>query len=128
MEEMVVAYLKIRDKLAEERALFKARENTLKAAMAKIESAFLAHLSADGAPNSYNFKFATVAKHSTRYVTVANWSVFLEFVRERDEFHLLGHYPSKSEVLAHVDNNNSVPPGINLDTEIGILIQRRKSA
>ena len=123
LEELIGNYIVIRDKRAALKKKYTEKDNVLKAALADIEAIALKHMDAISA-KSINTTAGTVSRHTTRSVTTADAETFFDYVWSNNAWDLLEKRPSKSTVLEWADEHGTLPPGLNLFSELTIKIRR----
>lgn len=123
LEELVGNYIALRDKRAALKKKYTEKDDVLKAAMESAEAMALKQLDAVGA-KSIRTDAGTVFKEEKRSVTTADASVFFDYVREHNAWDMIEKRPARATVLEWVDEHGSLPPGLNLYSELTIKIRR----
>ncbi len=125
--EVVAAYVKLRDlKLAKE-AESKAVINKITAQMEKLEGLLLAGLQSTGQTSAAT-PVGTAYLKSAVSVSIADWPEFFGFVQRNEQWDLLKRAASKEGVMAFKQANEHtdvpIPPGINWRESIEVHIQQ----
>ena len=123
MDELIEKYVKLRDKKAEMKAEFDAKVAKFDEAMTKIENVILKKLNEDGA-DSYGTAAGTAFRQSVTSATVADRDMFLNYLKETDNWSLADVRCSKTSVKEFRDANDDLPPGINWREEQVVRIRR----
>lgn len=123
VDELVSAYIKLRDKKAKMTADFKDSVAPIDDAMARCEAFLLSTLNAMGLESTrtpYGTAYTTTAVSAT----VADWPLVLDYVKKNELWPMLEKRVSKDFVRAFKAEHNDIPPGINW-TETRVLNIRR---
>lgn len=124
VSDAVQLYIQLRDKVAEEEALFKERVAPVKEKMGKLEAKLLEVFDSTGM-DSVKTEFGTAYSSKKTSASVADRETFMNFVRERDEWGLLIVRPNATAVEQYLDSHNDeLPPGIDLRVERVVKIRR----
>jgi hypothetical protein len=123
LEEIVATYISLRDKRAELKKRYTQRDDVLKAAMEAADAAALQKLEEIGA-ESVRTAAGTVFKDRKRSVTLADRETFLAYVKDGDRWDMAQVQANKSAVLECLDEQGTLPPGLNLYSELTIKIRR----
>jgi hypothetical protein len=112
LEKAIKSYLALRTKIAEIEGAAKKETGKLRVLMAQLEAYIKQRADEEGITNvttDYGTGYWT-----THYsCTVANPSAFFDYVVNTAKFELLEKRASKSAVKEYIDENGSVPPGVN---------------
>jgi hypothetical protein len=90
----------------------------------RIENFLLKRLTDQGV-EAIRTKFGTAYTQERTSANVADWDMFLAFVREGEHWSALEKRVSKTFVDAHKQEHNDVPPGINVRVERVLNITRK---
>lgn len=123
LEDLISKYISLRDKRAQLKKAYQAKDDVLKAAMDAAEAAALKRMEDLGA-KSIRTDAGTVYKEEKRSVTTADAETFFNYVREHNAWDMIEKRPAKATVLEWVDEHGSLPPGLNLYSELTIKIRR----
>jgi len=124
-EEIVDAYLNIRDarqKLAQE---FEDADNELKKDMTHLEQMLLATCQDIGA-DSIKTKFGTVIRKVNQRFYCTDWENFRKFVLENDAVDLFERRLHQGNFRQFVEEHEGegLPPGVNIMREYGITVRK----
>lgn len=123
-EQLIDAYIKLRDRRAQRKAAYLADDESDKQYMDKIEALFLKSLNEEGL-TSKSCKGVGTAYITTRTsVTAADKEAFMGFIRDGGMWQLLEVRPAKAAVEEYVAANEELPPGLNMRREMAVNIQR----
>jgi len=127
IEKIVQAYIKMRDAKDKIYQEYKAQTEELEEQMSLLKYKLIEISKETGATS-----FST--PHGTAYRTVKNrywtndWEQFYGFVRNNDAMGLLEKRIHQTNMKEFMDQNPELhPPGLNIDSEYEITIQRRRS-
>ena len=123
IDQLVSAYIQVRDQVAELEAAHKERIKPYKAALEKLELDVLQALDEAGV-ESMKTKFGTAYKSQKTSVTVADRSAFMDYVKAHQAFELLDVRPSKTAVENFLAEHQDVPPGVNLRRVVACNFRR----
>ena len=112
LDELVGAYVKLRQKKAALKGEYDEKVKPVDAAMARIEGALLDVFNASGV-ESLKTPHGTAYSTTKTSATVADWDSFLAYVKASDAWELLEHRASKVAVEQFKAANDELPPGIN---------------
>lgn len=125
VERLTRAYLKIRDKRAELKAKYDEEETALSKQLDKVKSALLDYCkeqNVESVRTSAGIFYRTV---KTRYWT-NDWESFHKFVVDMEAPELLEKRINQTNMKAFLeDNPESVPPGLNTDSEYVISVRKK---
>ena len=122
-EEIIRNRIALRDKQAALKKKYTERENELKAAMSALDAMLLEQMQAIGA-ESIRTTAGTVYKETKRSVTTADVETFFNYVRETESWDMIEKRPARATVLEWADEHGTLPPGLNLFSELTIKIRR----
>jgi len=123
LEEIVATYISLRDKRAELKKKYTQRDGVIGAAMDAAEAHALKKLEEIGAEMARTAA-GTVFKDRKRSVTLADRETFLAYVKDGDRWDMAQVQANKSAVLECLDEQGTLPPGLNLYSELTIKIRR----
>jgi hypothetical protein len=126
MDDMVKAYIRIRDKRAENKKLFEGQDSDLESQMQLISDEML-NLCKKINADSIKTKYGTIMRSvKSRYWT-NDWDSMYDFIEETGAFGLLEkrlHQTNMKEFLA--ENPDLLPKGLNVESEYTVLVRRSK--
>lgn len=123
VDQLIGAYIKIRDTVAEKEAAHKEAMKPFKEALSQLEGQVLEMLDASGV-DSIKTKLGTAYKSEKSSVTVADRSAFMDYIREHSAFDLLDVRPNKSAVEIFLQEHQDVPPGVNMRRVVSCNFRR----
>ena len=123
VDQVVAAYIKLRDKKASLEAVVKEQTEELVAQMTKLEAWLREQASAQGV-TSFKTPHGTAFLTTVDYAQVADWDAVLDFVRKNDAYDMLERRVSKRAVRAYIDENKAVPDGITYGTRLEVNVRR----
>ena len=123
MNDLIGAYVGVRDKIAEIEATHKKELEPYKTALDKIESRVMELLNASGM-DSAKTESGTAYITTATSVTVADKSAFMDFVTSQGAFDFLDVKDNKTAVSEYADANQALPPGVNLTRRVKVGFRR----
>lgn len=124
IDEIAEKTLKVRDKIAEIKERHKNELAPYNEALERMENLLLAQLNQLGA-SSIKTAHGTVYKSSRTSSPVADWPLFLDYIRKHEEWDLLERRASKSAVEQFKSlHEDELPPGVDWREEITVNIRR----
>ena len=124
-EQMVDAYLAIRNEREKLLREYEAQDSRLKEDMAKIEAALLAvcnDINADSIKTSHG----TVIRKLNERFYCNDWDNFRKYVLEREAIELLERRIHQSNFKQHMSESEAdgLPPGVSVMREFGITVRK----
>jgi len=122
-DDLVKLYIALRDRRAMRKAEYEAEDAPDIQKMDKIEGLLLHRLDKSGV-ESMRTAYGTAYRSTKSYTSVADWDVFVNYVRENEAWELLTHGANKTAVEQYRATNEDLPPGINMRTEVVVNFRR----
>jgi len=122
-KELVQRYVNLRMDLADKRARFKDEEAALKDEMEQIESQLKKSMN-DLGVESLKTEFGTAYLKMTTHANTVDKASFFDYVRSTNNWELLDIRGSKTALEQFVEDNQVVPPGIELYREQTVGIRK----
>lgn len=125
VDKLTKVYIKIRDRRAEEKAEWEAKDKAWQAQLDEIESHLLEVCRRMGV-DSLRTQFGTVMRGvSTRYWT-QDWASMHEFIKENDALYLLEKRISQKAMQEFLEENpDKHPPGMSSNSEYKVTVRRK---
>jgi hypothetical protein len=123
VDDVVAAYVKLRDKKDSMEAAVKEQTKGLKEKMTQLEAWLKEQADAQGV-TSFKTKHGTAFLTTTDYANVADWDAVLNFIRDNEAFDMLEKRVSKIAVRGYIESNKAVPAGVNYGTKLEINIRK----
>ena len=123
VDQVIEAYLKYRNKKEALEAEIKDQVKELKDKMAKLEAWIKTKADAEGV-TSFKTAHGTAFVTTNDYVNVADWDAVLHFIKENDAFDMLEKRVSKNAVRGYIEQNKTVPSGVNYGTRIDVNVRK----
>lgn len=127
-EDLVSAYIALRDERAALKEQFDKKDIELKADMEKLELALLDICNKIGA-SSIKTSIGTVIRRLSERYYCSDWENFVDFVKDRDAIQLLErriHQSNFKEFMSEHEGDG-LPPGVSVIREYGVTIRRSSS-
>lgn len=123
VDDVIRAYITIRDTIAQIKARQKAELQPYNEALDKLELQVLQVLN-DAGVESMKTSAGTAYTSTKTSVTVADKSAFMDYVTSNNAFELLDVRANKTAVDGFLEENQDVPPGVNVRREITVNFRR----
>ena len=123
VDDVVAAYLKLRNKKEAIEAETKDQVKVLKEKMEQFEAWIKEQADAQGV-TSFKTKHGTAFLTTTDFANVADWDAVLGFIRDNEAFDMLEKRIRKVAVRGYIDANKAVPPGVNYGTKLEVNIRK----
>ena len=124
LSEAVEVYIKLRDKKAQMKAAFDAEVSPINDKLAKLEAKLMEVFNNTGM-DSVKTEFGTAYTVNRSTASVADREIFMDYVKNNEEWSLLEVRVSKTAVDQFREaNDNEIPPGVNLRVERVVNVRR----
>jgi prophage tail gpP-like protein len=123
VDEVVAAYVKLRNKRDALKKEMEARIDEIKSKMSKLEAWVKETADAQGV-TSFKTKHGTAFLTTTDYAQVANWDALLEHILENESYDMFEKRVSKLAVRGYIEAHKTVPPGVNYGTRIEVQVRK----
>lgn len=123
LDLIVERYVLLRDKKAQMKADYEASVAEITVAMNRLESAILVTLNAQGA-ESFRTAHGTAYKSTSTSVTVADKSVFKDYLLDTGNWELADIRAGKTAIEQFRAANDDLPPGINWREAVSVGVRR----
>lgn len=123
IEQRVEQYVKLRDMIKEMDDAHKAAVKPYKEALDGLNNIMMTMLQGLGV-DSAKTGAGTVYQKTRTTASIADGEAFMAFVIEHQAFDLLDRKANATAVQAFAEENNSLPPGINLNRMVDVGVRR----
>lgn len=123
VDAIVGKYIEMRDEVARIESEAKERANAVKANMMKLEAWLRLKAEQDGV-ESFKTVAGTAFFRTVDYAQVADWTVALEYIINKEAWDMLEKRVSKSAIRAIIGETKEVPPGINYGTKRELNVRK----
>lgn len=123
VEDIVRAYVTIRDNVAEIKARQKAELEPYAQALTKLEGQMMTIL-VDAGVDSMKTPAGTAYRSEKTSVTIADKSAFMDYIQSNGAFDLLDVRANKTAVEGYMAEHQDVPPGVNIRREASVNFRR----
>ena len=123
VDQVIEAYLKYRNKKEALEAEIKDQVKELKDKMAKLEAWIKTKADAEGV-TSFKTAHGTAFVTTNDYANVADCDAVLSFVKENEAYDMLEKRVSKNAVRGYIEQNKTVPSGVNYGTRIDVNVRK----
>lgn len=126
LNEVAAAYIKMRDKRAELKAVYEAQDEAIKNDMLQLEQKMLDVCKTFNADSIRTDAGTIVRSVKSRYWT-NDWDSMYRFIKEHDAFPLLEKRLHQSHMKEFLEENPHLEPtGLNVDKEYTVVVRRAK--
>lgn len=122
-DELVDKYVKIRDKIKAIEAKHKLELEPYKSALALLDTEFIKRLNTSGL-ESMNTKFGTVYKTTKTLSSIADPTIFFDFVEAGKHWSLIQKRLNNAAITEFIEEHQTPPPGINVTQKIDVNVRR----
>lgn len=123
IDEVVAAYMKLRNKKDALKRNYEDAAENIKAKMKKLE-AYIKEQADQQGVTSFKTHHGTAFLTTVDYANVADWDATLKFIQEENAWDMLERRVSKRAVRGYIDANKTVPPGVNYGTKIEVNVRK----
>ena len=123
IDDVIAAYMKLRDQKAALEAQIKEDVTKIKAKMEKLEAYLKAQMDAQGL-SSFKSPHGTAFLTTTDYANVADWDKTLTFILDNGFYEMLEKRVTKTAVREYISNHKAVPPGITYGTKLEVNVRK----
>jgi hypothetical protein len=123
VDTVIGSYMILRRQKEKIEASVKEQVSDIKLKMEKLESWIKQQADAQGV-TSFKTKHGTAFLTTTDYANVADWDAVLTYIRDNEAYDMLEKRISKIAVRGYIEENKSVPPGVNYGTKLEINIRK----
>jgi prophage tail gpP-like protein len=123
VEQVVAAYMKLREKKKAIEAKADEEVNAIKVKMEKFETWIREKANEDGV-TSFKTRSGTAFLTTTDYANVADWDAVLNFIKTNQAFDMLERRISKTAVRSYIDAHKEVPAGVDYGTRLTVNVRK----
>ena len=123
VNDVVAAYVTLRDKKAEIKARHQEELAPINDKMFKLEGWLHRELNKQGV-DSFKTKRGTAFVQKATSVTVQDWDATLPFIREHGLWDMLEARVSKTAVQDYIESTKDVPPGVSIKVDEVVRVRR----
>lgn len=124
VSELMDQYMALREQEARLQADYEASVAPVKAKKEKIERALLGFMDKMGVDKLNSRGVGTFYRSTRTTASVADREVFMNFVKQNQEWELLEVRASKTNVDAYLETHQELPPGVNVNRFVTARFQR----
>ena len=121
--QLVEMYVALRDRRAQREAAFKNSDSEDKDRQERIEALLLQRFAESG-HESIKTAAGTAYKSIKTSARIADWDIFLDFVKANNAWELLTRSCAKTSVVEFKKETEQLPPGIDWREELQIGVRR----
>jgi len=123
IDQVIAAYVKLRDKKDNLEAAVKEQTKEIKAKMERLEL-WLREQADNQGVTSFKTKAGTAFMTTTDFANVADWDAVLDFIKTNGAFDMLEKRVSKTAVRGYIEQHKQVPSGVNYGTRLEVNVRR----
>lgn len=121
--DVIKTYMTLRNKKADLEADVKEQVQAVKDKMTKLESYLKVKMDEAGL-TSFKSDHGTAFLTTTDYANVADWDEVVQFIKDNEAYDLFEKRVSKMAVRGYIEQNKTVPPGVNYGTKLSVNIRK----
>jgi hypothetical protein len=126
VDRLVSVYIKIRDKKSELAAEFNEKEKELDAKLDKLKAVLLEHCKETGV-ESVKTASGTFWRTQRKRFWTSDWEAMNRFIVDNEAVDLLEKRIHQGNMKQFLEENpDTLPPGLNADSEYSITVRRKK--
>jgi hypothetical protein len=126
VDKLTETYLKIKNKRSEISAQFKLEDDALSAKQDKIKAALLSHCKENNV-DSVRTQGGTFFRQVRSKYWTSDWESMYKFVLDNKVPEFFTKRLNQSNIKQFLEENpESVPPGLNIDSEYVLLVRKSK--
>lgn len=122
-EELIAAYVKIRDKRSEKKKAFEAEDEALKAHLEKLEGHLMLRLQEAGS-DSFKTSAGTAYTQVEVQYSCADWTGFWAWIAESGRLDMLEKRVGKKAAMEFEEETGTPPPFLNVSRERKVVVRR----
>ena len=126
VDEVIAAYVKLRDKKAALEKETKEQVATIRGKMEKLEAWLKAEADTQGV-TGFKATTGTAFLSTTDFAAVADWDAVVQWIKDNDAYDLLERRINKTAVRGYLDQNKCLPSGVNYGTKVEMNVRRPSS-
>ena len=126
VDEVIVAYIKIRDEIKEKDRQAKEEKARLQEQLSALEAWMLQKMEELGVDRLGANGVGTCFKTVSRKFRVADWDSILEFIRSNEQWSMLEKRISSTAVDGYETATGKLPPGVDVFTSLEVSFRRTK--
>ena len=126
VEEIIAKYIELRDKKDAIKDKAKQETAAIDDLMNRIEAKLLDAFNKLGV-DSFKTGVGTAYTINQTSATVADKEIFMDYVKDNQEWSLLEVRAAKLAVEQFIEANDKIPPGLNWRTSLAVGIRRKSS-
>jgi len=129
LEELVSAYISLRNERASLKDEYEQKDNALKTDMEKLEVAMLGVCNTVNA-DSIKTTYGTVIRKLNERFYCQDWDNFYKFVLENEVPQLLERRIAQGNFKQYLSDNEAdgLPPGVSVMREYGVVVRKSSSS
>lgn len=110
-DQLIGVYRKLRERRDEAKKAFTESQKPTLELMERIEGELMLRMQ-DTGTNTFSCDTGTAYRVTNTTVSVKDWSAFLPYVLETQQYDMLERRAAKSAVVEFVDEHKELPPGL----------------
>lgn len=123
IDQTVATYVDLKNKIKAAEDEFKERLKPHKERLKSLENEMLKYLVDNNLQNISTREHGTLYRKEHKSASVADWGLFVEFILENNQFHLLERRCNVSNVFEYMEEVGPVP-GVNASTYLTAAVRK----
>lgn len=124
IDELVCKYIALRDLIAADDEAYKAKQQTKKDMLDKIEAVLKKHFDATNTDSLSVRGVGTAFTQMRTSVTVSEWDAAWEYIQKEQAYDMLEHRVNKTAAMARLKETGELPPGLSMSQTVVVNIRR----
>jgi hypothetical protein len=123
VEQVVAAYMKLRDKKKAIEAEADSKVQEIVQKMEKFE-AWIREKATEQGVTSFKTNAGTAFLTTVDFANVADWDAVLTFIKTNEAYDMLERRISKTAVRSYIEAHKEVPAGVNYGTKLSVNVRK----
>jgi hypothetical protein len=123
VEQVVAAYMKLRDKKKAIEAEADSKVQEIVQKMEKFET-WIREKAAEQGVTSFKTNAGTAFLTTVDFANVADWDAVLSFIKTNEAYDMLERRISKTAVRSYIEAHKEVPAGVNYGTKLSVNVRK----
>jgi hypothetical protein len=123
VEQVVAAYMKLRDKKKAIEAEADSKVQEIVQKMEKFET-WIREKATEQGVTSFKTNAGTAFLTTVDFANVADWDAVLSFIKTNEAYDMLERRISKTAVRSYIEAHKEVPAGVNYGTKLSVNVRK----
>jgi hypothetical protein len=123
VDQVVQAYLKLREKRSDLKKAYDTEDGDLKTKMERLETWLMQQMQATGA-TQLGSAHGTAYQQTVMKGNCSDWPSFWQWLADNGRFDMVEKRISVKTIQEHWQETGEMPPGINVNPELRVIIRK----